>query len=226
MHIGMIGGIGPAATEFYYKNLVQIYKSKNKSLDLTIVHAEASDLISNICTNSPEKQAEIFLELALRLKAAGADVIAISSIAGHFCIPEFEKLSPLPIVSAISALESELIKRGIQRIGLLGHRVPMESRLFGSVAFTKVVIPLGDDLDKVHHEYIQIATTGKSTDSQRELFFAIGKGLCDKQGADAVVLAGTDLFLAFDGYDCGFTTIDSALVHINALFNASVNKST
>ena len=226
MHIGMIGGIGPAATEFYYKNLVQVYKSKNKLMDLTIVHAEATDLIGNIGTNTPEKQAQIFLKLALRLKAAGADVIAISSIAGHFCIPEFEKLSPLPIVSAISALESELTKRGIQRIGLLGHRVPMESKLFGGISFSEVVIPLGEDLDKVHNEYIQIATTGKATDSQRKLFFSIGKGLCDKQEADVVVLAGTDLFLAFDGYNCGFTTIDSALVHINALFNESINKST
>ena len=221
MHIGMIGGIGPAATEFYYKNLVQVYKSNNKLIDLTIVHAEISDLMANISINTPEEQARIFLKLALRLKAAGAEVIAISSIAGHFCLPEFEKISPLPIVSAISSLESELFKRGIKRIGLLGHRVAMESKLYGGISFSEVVIPLADDLDKVHSEYVQIATTGIATDSQRELFFSVGKELCDKQKADAVVLAGTDLFLAFDGHSCDFTTIDIALVHINALFNES-----
>ena len=220
----MIGGIGPAATEFYYKNLVQVYKSNNKLMDLTIVHAELSDLMGNISTNTPEEQSKIFLKLALRLKAAGADVIAISSIAGHFCIPEFEKISPLPIVSAISALESELAKRGVKRIGLLGHRFPMESKLYGGISSSEVVIPLGEDLNKVHSEYVKIATKGIATDSQRELFFSVGKALCDRQKADAVVLAGTDLFLAFDGHNCGFSTIDSALVHIDALFNLSIAK--
>ena len=226
MHIGMIGGIGPAATEFYYQNLVQKYNSNNELLDLTIVHAEASDLIENISKNAAGRQADIFLKLALRLEAAGAEAIAISSIAGHFCIPEFKKISPLPVVNAISALESELKKRGIQRIGLLGHQVPMKSKLFGGISFSEVVIPLGEDLDKVHNEYIEIAKTGKATDSQRELFFSIGKNLCEKQGAELVVLAGTDLFLAFNDYDCGFATIDSALVHIDALYDKSGSKST
>lgn len=41
MHIGMIGGIGPAATEFYYRHLVKAHASVNKVMELTIVHAEA-----------------------------------------------------------------------------------------------------------------------------------------------------------------------------------------
>jgi hypothetical protein len=38
----------------------------------------------------------------------------------------------------------------------------------------------------------------------REVFFSAGRGLCREHGADAVLLGGTDLFLAFDGCDCGF----------------------
>ena len=40
--------------------------------------------------------------------------------------------------------------------------------------------------------------------------------------AEAVVLAGTDLFLAFEGRACGFPTIDSARVHIDALCRESM----
>jgi len=221
MHIGMIGGIGPAATEFYYRNLVKTYSSANELLELTIVHAEAAQLIGNIVANAPDKQAEIFLGLALRLKAAGADVLLISSIAGHFCISEFEKLSPLPIASVIPALESELKGKGLQRVGLLGNRISMESKLFGGISSAEVVVPLGQDLDDVHSEYINMATTGSVNARQRKLLFSVGKDLCEKQGAEAVVLAGTDLFLAFDGHECGFSVIDSALVHIAALYGMS-----
>ncbi len=226
MHIGMIGGIGPAATQFYYNNLVKLSKSANKLLELTIVHAEASDLIGNIVSNSPDKQADIFLKLALRLQAAGAEAIAISSIAGHFCISEFERISPLPIINAIPALESELTRRGLQRVGILGNRISMETKLFGGISSAEIVVPLGQELDAVHDEYIKMATTGTVDPLQRELFFTIGKALCEKQGAEAVVLAGTDLCLAFNGHDSGFIVIDSALVHIDALLGMSVQTTT
>lgn len=121
------------------------------------------------------------------------------------------------IVSVIPALDSELSKKGLQRVGLLGNRISMESKLFGGISSAEIVVPVGQELDIVHDEYIKMATTGQVDTRQRELLFSIGKDLCIKQGAEAVVLAGTDLFLAFDGYGCGFDVIDSALVHIDAL---------
>ena len=60
MHIGMIGGIAPAATEFYYRNLIRAHKAVNLAMELTMVHAEAEQLLSHIVSNSPEKQAEVF----------------------------------------------------------------------------------------------------------------------------------------------------------------------
>ena len=44
MHIGLIGGIGPAATEFYYRNLVRAHAAANRAMELTIVHADMRDL--------------------------------------------------------------------------------------------------------------------------------------------------------------------------------------
>ena len=219
MHIGMIGGIGPAATEFYYRNLVKAYKAANKKLELTIVHAEASDVIDNIASKASDSQARLFLKMAQRLEKAGADVVVISSIAGHFCVSEFEALSPLPVISIIDALESEFTKKGLKKVGLLGHGVSMGSKLFGGISSTEIVVPLGDEFDYVNDEYIQMATTGKIDRRQRELFFSAGKNMCEEQGAELIVLAGTDLCLAFDGEECGFSVIDSALVHINAICN-------
>jgi aspartate racemase len=42
------------------------------------------------------------------------------------------------------------------------------------------------------------------------------------QGADAVMLGGTDLFLAFQGQDCGFPVLDCADVHVDALYRRSI----
>ncbi len=222
MHIGLIGGIGPAATEFYYRNLVRAHVAAGRALELTIVHSDMRDLVQNMNDGAPDKQAEIFLHLTRRLQAAGADVVAVTSIAGHFCIREFEALSPLPVINAIPEIEAALVNRGLRRVGLLGTRVVMQSRLYGGVSTVEVVLPQGESFDATHNAYVAMAGAGQANDQQRELLFSVGNDLCSKQGAEAVVLAGTDLFLAFEGHDCGFPTIDSARVHIDALFRESM----
>ena len=225
MHLGLIGGIGPAATEFYYRGLVRAHASANRTMELTIVHADVGELLRNMTGNAPHLQAKAFLRLARRLQAAGAEAMAVNSMAGHFCIRELEALSPLPIVNVIPELAAELVRRNLRRVGLLGTRIVMESRLYGGVPRIEVVVPQGADLDSTHNEYVALATAGRTTDRQREFFFSAGLDLCRRQGAEAVVLAGTDLFLAFDGHDCGFPVIDSAQVHIDALYRESIKPS-
>ncbi len=75
----------------------------------------------------------------------------------------------------------------------------------------------GKNLGIVNDLYMEMATQGKTSARQCETLFDIGSELCSEQGAEAVVLAGTDLFLAFDGHNCEYEVIDSALVHINAI---------
>jgi aspartate racemase len=121
------------------------------------------------------------------------------------------------VISILPAVDAELRARGLERVGLLGTRITMESKLFGQISGAQLILPGSEDLDRVHETYLAMASSGTVTDSQRELLFAIGANLCNEQGADAVLLAGTDLFLAFDGYDCGFDAIDGALVHVDAI---------
>src|SRR5262245_37073591 len=183
------------------------------------------DLVRNISDNAPYKQAEIFLRLAQRPQAAGADAVAVTSIAGHFCVRELEALSPLPVINAIPEIEAALVNRGLRRVGLLGTRVVMQSRLYGGVSAVEVVLPQGESFDATHNAYLAIATAGQADDQQRELLFSVGNDLCQKQGAEVGLLAVTDLFLAFEGSDCGFPTIDCARVHIDVLVRESMKRS-
>src|ERR1700692_1901495 len=102
MHIGLIGGIGPGATDFYYRRLISAFARKNVALEMTIVHADAPTLVSNLASNNAAAQTAIYTRLTNRLVSAGAECVVITSIAGHFCIDAFKKVSPLPIVDMLS----------------------------------------------------------------------------------------------------------------------------
>ena len=222
MHIGLIGGIGPAATEFYYRHLARAHAAAGRPMELTIANAEVNDLARNMADDAPERQAAIFARLTERLKRAGAEAVAITSIGGHFCAKHFEPLAVLPILSIIPALNAEFANRGLRRIGMLGTRVAMASRIYGAITTAEMLVPEGDDFEATHEAYVGLAIAGEATEAQRDVLFRIGRDLCRKQGAEAVLLAGTDLFVAFEGRDCGFPTIDGAMVHVQAIARASM----
>ena len=106
MHIGLIGGIGPAATDFYYRRLIALNAASAAPLELTIAHADLPQLSRNLTSGDKQDQAEKFLRLVQRLAAAGAQLAAVTSIGGHFCIDELMAMSPLPIVNAIPAIDA------------------------------------------------------------------------------------------------------------------------
>ena len=221
MHIGLIGGIGPAATEFYYRGLIDRHASSNTALDLTIVHADVREMARNLGNRDAQKQADIFAALVRRLAAAGADAAAVTSMGGHFCIRELEAMSPLPLLNALPEVDAAIGRRNLKTVGILGTRMVMETRLYGVISSAAVVVPEGQALDDVHKNYAEMATVGRVTDAQRRVFFAAGEDLC-RRGAEVVLLGGTDLFLAFQGHDCGFPVLDCAEVHVEAIYRRSV----
>ena len=223
MHIGLIGGIGPASTEFYYRALVRIYQAAGQRLALTITNADFGDMVKNMQSGDAATQACIFAHHVDQLKAAGCEVAAITSFGGHFCIGELQARSSLPLISGIAALDSRLAATGVRRVGVLGTKTVMESKLYG-LSSVEVAAPLAEDIPAVHAHYIALASSGEANEEQRRFFELAGRSLYEHGGAEIVVLGGTDLFLAFGGHDYGYPTLDSALVHAEAIARLAMNR--
>jgi aspartate racemase len=223
LHIGLIGGIGPAATVVYYQRLCARMRQLEAPLELTIVQADVHVLIRNNLADLRDQQAAIYAGLIGRLKAAGAECAAITSLGGHFCFDETARISALPLVSAVKPLDDHFVREGIGRVGLLGTRVVMRTRLYGQLRRTAAVA-CDDEIDTLGQLYQDMAIRGVCTDAQRELFFDAGRRMVVEQGADAIVLAGTDLNLAFEGRDPGYPVIDALDVHVALLADLAAGR--
>jgi aspartate racemase len=223
VHIGLIGGIGPAATEFYYRGLIDRHAPSGKPLDLTIAHADVREMAANLASGDRRQQAEVFAKLVRRLQAAGAQIAAVTSMGGHFCIRELDAISPLPLLNALPVVDAAIKRREDKRVGIIGTRMVMETRLYGAITSATVIAPEGDEFEEVQANYGAMAIAGRVTDAQRRVFFRAGERLCEK-GAETVLLGGTDLFLAFAGRDCGFRVLDLADVHVEAIYQKSVER--
>ena len=124
MHVGLIVGIGPTATDLYYRSLITALAARGVDLELTMAHADAPTLLRNQASGDADAQVAIYGRLTGRLQAAGASAVAVTSIAGHFCIDAFKPLSPLPVIDMLVEVD-----RGVGREGALVdpfHEVAVE----------------------------------------------------------------------------------------------------
>jgi aspartate racemase len=167
MHVGLIVGIGPAATDYYYRTLITAMMDVGQDLELTMVHADTTTLLKNQETGAVDAQVRIYEKLTRRLQLAGAEAVAVTSIAGHFCIEEFTSISPLPVIDLCEVVRDELHERTLRRVGLLGTRTVMESQFYGALGDVVVLAPGPDLIDEVHLNYVALAQSGVCSALQR-----------------------------------------------------------
>ena len=77
-------------------------------------------------------------------------------------------------------------------------------------------IALEGEIESLGQLYQETAVAGVCDAATRARFLKAGQRLVG-QGAAAVVLAGTDLDLAFDGQETGYRVIDALDVHLAVL---------
>ncbi|MEM7067268.1 MAG: amino acid racemase [Pseudomonadota bacterium] len=217
MHIGLIGGIGPAATDFYYRRLISTLGAKDVAFDITIAHANAPTSLQNITENNVDEQLAVYTRLTDRLAVAGAEMVVVTSIAGHFCIEPFKEVSSLPVINMIEETNKQVANMGFDKIGILGTRTVMESRFYGGITSAEIIPPQGDQLDQVHKAYVTMAASGEVNDQQRGVFAEACEMLLEGQGAEAIMLGGTDLTLVYDQNHVEFPVIDCAAIHCDAV---------
>ena len=212
MHVGLIGGIGPAVTFLYYQRLLEIAAAK-KPLELTVVNCDMPQFLDNFSQDKKENQASIFANLTSRLQKAGADFVVLPSIGGSFCLREFIEKSPLPVQDVMTPLKSYMDKYKGKTIGLIGTNKAMNTKIYNFTKKVDWLIPEEEQFDDVHNSYVALATEGKVDKKNSEILISASKTLIDR-GAEAIVLGGTDLFLVFKNQTFPFDVIDCAEVHI------------
>jgi aspartate racemase len=124
----------------------------------------------------------------------------------------------------IDCTRSELSRRGARRIAILGTQFVMRSDMYGRLDGFDVVRLAADALDLVHENYMKIAAAGavEGSGADVEGIRAVAQGCVRDQGSDVVILAGTELSLAFQEADCGFPALDCARAHLDAIVSRAM----
>ena len=217
--IGLIGGLGPGATIHYYERLTKAFAERGVPLRLSISHADLSYVLGRVQARALDELADYLAGHIESLARAGAAFAAIGAVAPHICAPQLRARIALPFLDLIDCTRAELGRRGTRRVAVLGTQFVMRSDMYGRLDGFDVVKLAPDAVDFVHANYMRIAAAGAVAGSAADIegLRAVAQRLVRDQGADAVILAGTELSLAFDETTCGFPALDCARAHLDAI---------
>jgi len=215
--LGLLGGLGVGATIHYYQKLVKGHEEQGRILDIVITHSEVSRVFEYVQAGDRDGLAEYLLGFIRRLKAAGAEFAAIPAITPHYCIRELIAASPLPLVNIFDPLVEELAARGVRRVAVFGTRYVMESSLYGFAGDVEIIRPMGEEMEYIHSTYLELLQNGAGTEEQHRNMTAIAHTLQKRDGAEAILMAGTDLAVLFNEGNTEFPYVDCAALHLKRI---------
>jgi len=213
--LGLIGGLGPGATVHYYRGLLAAHEAQGRVAHMLIAHADVNHGRPLAEANKLDELARYLAGFIESTAAGGAEMAAIVAVTPHICTAQLLPLIRIPLIDMVSEVAAEIRARGLKRIALLGTRSTVESRMFGRLG-VDVVMPKPDEIDVIHSAYLDVVydrSTPETIDRLREL----ARTLVTRDGAESVLLAGTDLSMVLNEENAGFPTIDCAGVHIAAI---------
>jgi len=217
--LGLIGDLGPGDTIHYYQELIAAHAARGYVSRLLISHADVDRVLGNVKDNNLAGLAHYLAQLIGQLSDAGAEVTAIAAITPHICAPELAKLSPLPLVNLVDDVARVVRAKGLARVAIFGTRFSVETGLFGQLPGVEFVAPKPDELNFIHDTYLQIVKAGRGSDEIFRGLRNLAHRLCERDGAQAIILAGTELSLVFNAANTDFPAIDCARVHIDAIMD-------
>jgi len=214
--LGLIGGLGPGATIHYYRELVAAHAARDHVARLLIAHTDVNRVLAIAGANDRDGLAGYLADVIACLKAGGAELTAIVAVTPHICAPQLLALSPLPLIDMVTEVASAVRAMGLRRVALFGTRFTVETSMFGRLDSIDVALPRPNEIEQIHNTYIDVVA-GRHTETQIEDLRTLARTLIARDGAEAILLAGTDLSMVFNAQNAGFPMIDCAGVHIAAI---------
>jgi aspartate racemase len=199
------------ATGFYYRLFAENHA------DMVIIHADLTRVLRLVGDGNMAGLADYLSQQIEHLKGAGAQMAAIAAVTPHICMPQLIEKSQLPIIDVIDVLNEHLAGLHGPRVALFGTRPVMDSGLFGRLRNGTLVTPSPDERQRIHETYLDIVGGRGSEPEQMMLLRNQASTLKKRDGAEAIVLAGTELSVLVEGEETGFNAIDCARLHIAAI---------
>ena len=225
--LGMIGGVGPESTIDYYKNIIALYRERQRDGSYPQFVINSIDLkkgLDFMYAGKLDSMAGFLLREIEKLPRAGVDFGIIAANTPHTVFDDIASKSPIPLISIVETTCAAAKVRCLKKLALFGTKFTMQSDFYQKVFKREgidLVVPESKDQDYIHEKYFSELVPGNFLPETRAGLLAIVDRMKAKIDLDGVILAGTELPLILRGESHnGIALLDTGKIHCQAAVDA------
>jgi len=218
--LGLLGGMSWTSTADYYRQLNTRYQERAGGLHsapLLLWSFDFAELEALQSAQDWDALTDRTCEAARALAGAGAGALLICANTMHKIADPVAESCGLEVLHIADGTGAEIQRRGFERVGLLGTRFTMGEAFYRERLEQRfgleVLLPDEPELTRIDRIIYDELCRDRILDQSRDELHRIIAGLADR-GAEAAVLACTELPLLADASACPVPLIDTIAVHV------------
>lgn len=219
--LGLIGGMSWVSTRTYYEWINRLVQRRAEPMASAPLLIDSLDFRRLYGLHEPEdwqRAAQVLGESARKLESAGATAIVIGANSMHKVYDEVASQVAIPIIHIAECVGRRMKEQAVTSAALIGTRNVMTENFYRQRLVAHGVDLLPPDMDSVEQVdriiYEELMLGKATRDAQRALKTIFTQKAQD--GAQAIVLACTELEMIVDVDANVLPIFDSARIHCEA----------
>ena len=194
--VGVLGGLGPMATVYFYDMVVEMTEAKRDQdhLDMIIMNrATTPDRTAYILGSSDDSPLDYIVRDAKRLEAAGADFLVLTCNTAHYFYNAIVEGLGIPLINMIEETVVHAKKKGHKKIGILATTGNINPGLYQDMCVKHSMdyyVPSQPVQEMVMNIIYDQVKAGKKADMDQ---FNKIIGVLKAEGCDCAILGCTEL---------------------------------
>ncbi|MBR6770921.1 MAG: amino acid racemase [Lachnospiraceae bacterium] len=226
--IGLVGGIGPASTVEYYRGIIEkCHKEQGENVypEIVIDSVNMWQYDTALWEKAYERLGGYLISSLSNLKAAGAELAAITANTEHIIWDMVCDKFPLPVISIVDVTIGEIKRRGFNRVLVFGTTFTLRSGLYQNALIQNgitAIIPSDSDISIIGSLIYPKLENGIVIPDDRHKLISLAEKYIAQEKADAMILGCTELPLAIKPSDISVPILNTTKIHIKEIYQNAI----
>ncbi len=220
--LGLLGGVSPQSTEFYYRLLNEAAREKlggDHSAKLMISSVDFDEVAKAYHERDWSQFIALFVDSAQRLQAAGVEALVICSNTSHKAADAVREATGLPVIHLLDVLAEKIKIVGVGTPLLIGTPEVMNGDFYRPYMYERhgidFIVPSEVDQNEIDRVIFQELCYGNIVKESRQNYLDI-ISRAQQYGVDGVVLGCTEIGLLISQSHTDLTVFDTTRLHASA----------
>lgn len=231
--IGIVGGIGPEASLYYYRLLIELSRRTQSSgrkypeIEMLIYNLNQNECINMFDSGRWVECTAKLVNAIQGLYRGGADFALIACNTAHVVFDDVKAKSPIPLLSIVEEACKAVEKLRLAKVGLFGSRITMQGHFYQDV-FRKnnisIVVPREEEQVYIHSKNREEIVLGILRDETRAGFLEIARRMIEEESIQGLIIACTEMPLLLTKDELGIPFFDTSKIHAQSAFRYSLSE--